>query len=135
MQNPDWRLVISGMQNAANTPKLKGQAKDLPIDFTGWLSPQENANWNAKAKIVVSIPSSDALSVSLMEAIYSNCICFVSDLPPNREVITDGVNGFVGCDFERYTEIDANILQQENAKLSQNWTYDFNKKSFLSLYE
>lgn len=132
--NPDWKLIVSGMQSA-NTPKLKEQAAGFPVIFTGWIPPEEHAKWNASAKIVVSIPSSDALSVTVMEAVYSNCICFVSDLLPNREVIIQGLNGFIGMDFERYKEIDFNNMSAHNALISKDWTFEHNKKAFLELYK
>lgn len=134
--HPDWKLVIAGMEDPINTPALKKQAKNLPVIFTGFISEEENAKWNAKAKIMVSIPSSDARSVSVMEAIYANCICFVSDLPSNREVIKQSVNGFIGgLDFSKYEEIAPKVLEERNAELSKNWSYEFNKKNFLRLYE
>jgi L-malate glycosyltransferase len=133
---PGWKLVIAGASDPLNTPKLKAQSTGLPVIFTGFLSQEENAQWNARAKIVVSIPSSDALSVSLMEAIYSNCICFVSALTPNTSVITDGINGFIeDLNFSRYSEIQPQVLEERNKEISQKWSFDYNQKIFLGLYQ
>lgn len=135
LKNPDWKLIISGAEHPINTPKLKKQAQGLPVIFTGWLNPQQHSDWNAKAKIVVSIPSSDALSVTIMEAIYSNCICFASDLLPNREVIIEGENGFIdNLHFEKWKKINPIVMQKINKAISKDWTFEYNQKRFLDLY-
>ena len=133
--NPSWKLVISGMPDSVNTPLLKANAWDLPVIFTGFVTPKEHAQWNAKAKIVVSIPSSDALSVTIMEAIYSNCICFISDLPAYKNIVTNKINGIVGnLDFELFKNINISNMEAHNNTLSDTWTFDYNKKLFLDLY-
>jgi glycosyltransferase involved in cell wall biosynthesis len=42
-----------------------------------------------------SILTSDALSVSLLEAMAHGCIPIVSDLPDNREWVEDNKNGII----------------------------------------
>lgn len=133
--NPGWKLVIAGQTDAHNTPKLYEMSKGMPIRFVGFTTQEQNADFLRRAKIMVSIPSSDALSVSLMEGIYSNCICFVSNLLPNQKVIKHGVNGFLGDpDFRLYEEIDFIKMAKTNGKRSKMWNFAHNKKRFLSLY-
>lgn len=134
VSNKKWRLVISGAEHPINTPKLKKQSKGLPVTFTGWLSQKENAILFSKSKVVVSIPSSDALSVSLMEAVYSNCICMVSDLPANREVIMHNVNGVVSKNLHDCLDIDPSLMEKVNKQVSQKWTFEYNKELFLNIY-
>lgn len=133
--NPSWKLVISGREDPTKTPQLKKMAQGLPIEFTGWITEEEHALWLSKAKIVVSIPSSDALSVTLMEAIYSNCVCFVSDLNSNKEVITEGMNGFISTQFDLHEKIDIKMMEKLNEKISETWTFEYQKKSFLKIYK
>jgi len=47
------------------------------------------------ADIFISVPSSDSSSVSLQEAMACSLPVIVSDLPANREWITDGWNGYI----------------------------------------
>lgn len=47
------------------------------------------------ADVVTSIPSSDSASISLWEAMACGCPAIVSDIPANREFITDRENGHV----------------------------------------
>jgi L-malate glycosyltransferase len=46
------------------------------------------------AEVFVSVPSSDATSVALLQAMAAGCFPIVSDLPAQRELVEDGVNGF-----------------------------------------
>ena len=41
------------------------------------------------------VPRSDSVSVSVLEAMGHGCIPLLSDLPANRELVRDGVNGLV----------------------------------------
>ncbi len=47
------------------------------------------------ATLYVSMPSSEGLSASLVEAMATGCFPIVSDLPANREWVTDSENGIV----------------------------------------
>ncbi len=46
------------------------------------------------AEVFVSVPSSDGTSVALLQAMAAGCFPIVSDLPTQRELVEDGVNGF-----------------------------------------
>ena len=87
--NSSWRLIIAG--SGEDTEKLKTLVKSLGIDekvsFVGWVDSKENYMNYCKAKIYISIPSSDSISLSLVEAVAANCRVFVSDLPANHEII------------------------------------------------
>lgn len=96
-QFPSFKLVIGATGD--ETPKLKKLVKDLKIEesveFVGWLTNEQNREWYAKSTYYISIPESDGTSVSLLEAISAQCIPIVSDLPANKEWVTDGQNGIV----------------------------------------
>jgi glycosyltransferase involved in cell wall biosynthesis len=93
----DWRLVIAGQ--GPETGNLKKQVQGLglidSVDFVGLLESQDNGAYYNRARIFMSLPRSDATSVSLLEAMACGCLPVVSDLPANREWIEDGVNGKV----------------------------------------
>jgi glycosyltransferase involved in cell wall biosynthesis len=94
---PEARMVV------ANDGSLRGalqeQARSLGIEsrvrFTGRLDAQTQAEHYAKARWYVSLPQSDAVSVSVLEAMAHGCVPLLSDLPANRELVTHGDNGVI----------------------------------------
>lgn len=66
------------------------------------------------ADVVVSVPSSDATSMSMLEAMACGSILIVSDLPSLREWIQDGKNGFLIPDKDSNTLAKKIIYILEN---------------------
>ncbi|GAB4450090.1 MAG: hypothetical protein OHK0036_08140 [Bacteroidia bacterium] len=95
-KNKNWKLIIAA--NGQQTDDLKKLviSKGLidKIEFVGWLNKLENMQWYLRSKIYVTIPESDAGSVSLIEAMACGCYCIVSDIPANIEMI-ETQNGYV----------------------------------------
>lgn len=65
------------------------------VRFVGLVSHPEVAQHLAAADIYVSTPFIDSTSVSLLEAMACGLAPIVTDIPGNREWITDGVNGLL----------------------------------------
>lgn len=139
--NSDWKLVIAGTGD--ETKQLNHLAQKLSIEasveFIGWVDSKVNNEMYQKASIYVSVPSSDATSISLLEAIASNCICFVSNLPANCEHIVEGISGYIEpnldkIDFEKYLKINKDLLEDVNNRKKQSYVKEFNKKIFLGIY-
>jgi len=65
------------------------------VHFVGRLGAGEQAQWYARARWYVSLPASDSVSVSVLEAMAHGCIPLLSDLPANRELVDDRRNGLV----------------------------------------
>lgn len=123
----DWKLVIAG--NGSETKSLQELVKKRKlsekVEFIGFLSPQENAMWYARAIIFISIPESDGTAVSLLESMHYGCIPVVSDLPANREWITHEDNGYIVGDLssnfiEEALSIDRFKAQQKNKSLIES---------------
>jgi glycosyltransferase involved in cell wall biosynthesis len=142
-QNSDWKLVVAAI--GTETEKLKQLCKTLEIEskveFIGWVDAKVNSQLYAKAKIWVSIPESDATSISLLEAMSLACVPVVSDLPANREWIDDNMNGIIVDNvddpfFERFTKIDFEKAAQFNQKIiAQKGTKEVNRKIFIEIYQ
>jgi glycosyltransferase involved in cell wall biosynthesis len=79
--------------------RLQQQATELELEeyvhFAGHVTHEEMADLLRSAAIYVSMSLSDGTSLSLLEAMACGCFPIVSDIPANREWITDGVNGFL----------------------------------------
>lgn len=139
----NWRLVIAatGVETESLKQKVESLGLQNDIDFVGWIQKEDNERWYSKAKIWVSIPESDATSISLLEAMACGCLPVVSDLPANREWIQSGVNGIIVDDLESDFISAALSLNQVDAKeinkqrIVQDGTKESNRKKFIELYQ
>jgi glycosyltransferase involved in cell wall biosynthesis len=142
-ERKDWRLVVAA--TGTETESLKDKAYKLgltdDVEFVGWIQKEDNEQWYSKAKIWVSIPESDATSISLLEAMACGSIPVVSDLPANREWIQSGVNGIVVEDLESDFISDALLLNQAEAiklnkqRIELDGTKEANREKFIQLYQ
>jgi len=62
------------------------------VQFEGQVSDVEG--WLQRASIVVRPSFSEGLPLAVLEAMAAGRLNIVSDIPPNRELITNGVNGY-----------------------------------------
>jgi L-malate glycosyltransferase len=96
----DAQLVVAN--DGALRVLMERTAHDLGLDdavhFTGRLETATQASWYDRAQWYLSLPTSDSVSVSVLEAMAHGCIPILSDLPANRELIEPGVNGMVLAD-------------------------------------
>jgi glycosyltransferase involved in cell wall biosynthesis len=107
----DWpgaELVIGNdgsmrqdLERRAATSRFAGR-----IRFVGRLDAATQAQWYARARWYLSLPRSDSVSVSVLEAMAHGCIPILSDLPANRELVNDGDNGLVVPEGEALSEVD-----------------------------
>jgi L-malate glycosyltransferase len=94
---PDARLVVAndGSLRAA----LEALAQDLGlatrVSFVGRLDAVAQAAWYARALWFFSLPQSDSVAVSVLEAMAHGCVPLLSELPANRELVRDGDNGLI----------------------------------------
>lgn len=96
-ERPEARLVVANSGSLSDA--LKQQAAGLGladrIEFVGRLDAATQSAQYARARWYVSVPRSDSVSVSVLEAMGHGCIPVLSDLPANRELVRDGVNGLI----------------------------------------
>jgi glycosyltransferase involved in cell wall biosynthesis len=93
----DGRLVVAN--DGRLRASLEQQAADLGLGprvrFVGRLSAEAQGEWYAKARWYLSLPQSDSVAVSVLEAMAHGCVPILSDLPANRELVQDGGNGLI----------------------------------------
>jgi glycosyltransferase involved in cell wall biosynthesis len=101
-QRPALRLVVAN--DGSLRPALQAQAAALGladrVQFVGRLDAQTQAGWYARAQWYLSLPQSDSVAVSVLEAMAHGCIPLLSDLPANRELVTSGDNGLILAEGE-----------------------------------
>ncbi|MFC2007796.1 glycosyltransferase family 4 protein [Chloroflexota bacterium] len=96
-QLADAKFIIGG--DGELSEQLKSLVVSLGISeavrFTGFIPYDEVPGYLASSDVYVSTSFSDSTSLSLQEAMACALAPVVSDLPANREWITDGENGFI----------------------------------------
>jgi glycosyltransferase involved in cell wall biosynthesis len=65
------------------------------VRFVGRLDAEALAREYQRARWYFSLPNSDSVSVSVLEAMAHGCLPILSDLPANRELVRDGDNGLI----------------------------------------
>lgn len=142
-QHPDWKLIIAATGD--NTEYLKDLAANSSvadqIEFVGFLNAADNKANYFKAKIYVSIPNTDGTAMSLLESLAYGCIPVVSDLPSNKEWVTNGVNGIINVStlsnsINEALQLDYNKVASINKTIIyERATKDANRKGFIRIYE
>lgn len=142
--NSDWKLIIAG--NGDNTTKLKSLVDELnlnaQIEFVGFLDAETNRKNYYKSKIYISIPDTDGTSISLLEAMAYGCIPLVSDLPSNKEWITDTINGLIVKEFnveealQNITSVNyENVVSANKKIIEERATKQANRNKFYAIYD
>lgn len=96
-QHPMARLVMANDGSLRRDLEAAVQARGLSarVSLVGRLDPEAQSNWYRRAQWFVSLPESDSVSVSVLEAMAHGCIPVLSDLPANRELILPGETGVI----------------------------------------
>jgi glycosyltransferase involved in cell wall biosynthesis len=94
---PGKQLVVA---NDGSLRTALEAAAPPAVRFVGRLDAPAQAAWYGHARWYLSLPTSDSVSVSVLEAMAHGCVPIVSDLPANRELVRDGDNGLVLRDGE-----------------------------------
>lgn len=127
-------MKIIGAYENEYCDKLLERFSSLKKHSTGVVTFEENISFVAKSKIFISFTSSDGIPLSLLEAMYLGAIPIVSDIEPNKELIKDGINGFIApinVDSLLQKIKEVNSLDEMQIKSIQ----DFNKKLILEKFD
>ncbi len=96
-REPQTRFMIIG--EGEQRKALENLAVSLGISanvsFIGWIHHNMLSDYLASSDVYVSTSVSDSTSLSLQEAMACEVAPVVTDLPANREWITEGENGFL----------------------------------------
>ena len=95
---PQARLVVANDGSLRTALQAQVQALGLAerVEFVGRLDATAQARQYAQARWFLSLPASDSVSVSVLEAMAHECLPLLSDLPANHEVLGTGEPGELG---------------------------------------
>ncbi|MCX2865106.1 glycosyltransferase [Paucibacter sp. PLA-PC-4] len=100
-QRPEARLVVANEGSLKSV--LQQQVKTLGladrIEFVGRLAAKAQAGFYARARWYLSLPQSDSVAVSVLEAMAHECVPILSELPANHELV-DANRGVILSDAE-----------------------------------
>jgi glycosyltransferase involved in cell wall biosynthesis len=104
-EEPNVRFLIAG--DGAERERLEKEVENLKVkkfvQFLGRIAHEKMPDLLSEVDIYVSTSLYDGTSVSLLEALASGTFPIVTNIPSNREWISDGENGFlVPIDQERF---------------------------------
>ena len=99
-QWPQARLVVAN--DGSLLGALQAQVRHLglldQVRFVGRLDATAQAEHYARSRWYLSLPHSDSVSVSVLEALAHGCVPLLSELPANRELMRSGENGLILAD-------------------------------------
>lgn len=115
----DFRVEILGDGSQKN--ELESLAKNLNINVKFLGSIKDIQNFYKRAKIIVSSSKSEGLPNVLIESIFYKCLRVATPTNGAKELINDGVDGFLSKDFSP-NELAKSIQKAINCdeKISQN---------------
>jgi glycosyltransferase involved in cell wall biosynthesis len=93
----DVRLILlnGGSQGAKLRQIFQRGGVDEFVTYGGQISQNDLPHWYHQADLYISPSHVDGSSVSLMEALACGLPCLVSDIPANKEWITENENGWL----------------------------------------
>jgi glycosyltransferase involved in cell wall biosynthesis len=92
---PDAQLVVANDGSLRRALERQAAALGDRVQFVGRLDAAAQAQAYGRARWYLSLPESDSVSVSVLEAMAHGCIPLLSDLPANRELVVHGRNGLL----------------------------------------
>lgn len=97
--------------------ELRNSLTSNNIEITGWKNRQEVLNELEKNDIFILPSLWEGLPIALLEAMYLEKICIVSNVIGNKDVIENEKNGFICDDLQDYIKV---IKQIQNGKYDLN---------------
>ncbi|MFN2215707.1 MAG: glycosyltransferase [Anaerolineales bacterium] len=114
------------------------------VEFAGHIPYEDLPDYYHRADLFISPSHVDGSSVSLMEALACGLPCLVSDIPANKEWITDGINGWIFPDGDVDSLVECILYAMENRQVLPDMAVSARKtaqekadwnKNFLSLLD
>ncbi|MDR7334689.1 glycosyltransferase involved in cell wall biosynthesis [Roseateles asaccharophilus] len=114
---PEAKLVVAndGSLRAELEADVAARGLTDRISFVGRLDAAAQAAHYARSTWFLSMPESDSVSVSVLEAMAHGCVPLLSELPANRELIGDSARGLIVGAVE---DLPARMAALDTARLA-----------------
>jgi glycosyltransferase involved in cell wall biosynthesis len=147
-KNSQLRMVLigGGSQEEFIREFIRKNGLEDAISIPGQLEGKHLPRWFRAADGYISCAISDGTSISLLEAMATGLPVIVTDIPSNREWVTDGMNGWLANDTEGFAQAmgrvaslsaaERSAVSTENQKIVENRAnWDKNFPKLLAAYE
>jgi len=132
--NNKYKLIIANSGELEK--KLRKLTQELNIEdrvkFVGFLSQIEQEQYYKNSKYYISIPTSDATSVSLLESMRYGCIPIVSNICANREWVLDGINGYYFDDNLELRDLEIDVIKLNQKIISKKAIFEDSIKKLIN---
>ena len=91
----NFRLDIVGTGSDLNSLKKFSLEKDLNVNFLGQIENSKLIDLYDNYQFYISTSLFEGNPKTILEALNSGCIVFASDIPNHRELIEDGIDGYL----------------------------------------
>ncbi len=110
-QQPTARLLVAndGSLRDALHDQVRSLGLTERVEFLGRLDAVAQGRHYAQARWFVSLPESDSVSVSVIEAMAHECLPLLSDLPANHELLGEGRHGLILSGPDALTGLPARL--------------------------
>ncbi len=128
-RHDDWSLVVAASgEQTAQLQALAGQLSLRRVTFTGFVSSDVLGRLYADSRVFVSVPRSDATSISLLEAMGHGCLPVLSNLPANGEWVIDGLNGMIVENVQQLAQPLMQAMDQSEDSAALQRVADINRE-------
>lgn len=109
---------------------LRSELTSKNIEVTGWLQRNEAIKLAMKSNFFILTSLWEGLPISLLESMFLGKECFVSNVIGNKDVIEDGVNGFICSDLSDFENKIKNLIlnRKMGEKIAESARLDILKK-------
>lgn len=126
--------------------ELKTELQGLEnVRVLGWMSRGEVIETVRSLDVFLLLSDSEGLSISLLEAMEAGAVCIASDIEANRQILENGVDGFLVADAAeaaavmeqiRRHEVDLDSIRQAAyQKIISEYNLDTMVRSYGCVYE
>lgn len=122
--------------------ELRNELKSPNIEITGWVKREDAIKFSMNADVFLLTSLWEGLPISLLESMYMKKLCIVHNVIGNRDVIQNGVNGFV-CksvkEFVKGIEIGKKGLVQQYVEYAfkdilEQYNVDVQSEAYSKIY-
>ena len=137
IENVQPKISVIGVGGAGcNAVNTMINSKVNNINFLGRISNDELLKKYSEYKIYLSLSEYEGNSKTILEAMGSGCVSVVSDIPNNKEIIKNNLNGIIfNKEKDNLLNIISQLFQNETTlqEISKNGIQYINENNSLKL--